>query len=278
MIRPILVLLAALGSIAVHGEVSDSTAVIEAGGLSMTKAEFESLLSGEARYRAALAQPGSKLAVGQEFGKAFALEAEARRRNIDRSGAVQLKIRNYTQQLLANELLVSLRAGYLKDDAALTRHYETHRDAFDQPRVRQLLVRSTGSPVALRAGSLELSVDEARAKANALRAKIAGGADFAELARAESDDIASRDHGGDIGFVTRGTTSAGFEAAAYALPVGQLSDVVQTEFGFFILRVEERRPLPLPSAKAMIANELAHKDMDAIIQDGYTLNEAYFGK
>ena len=60
--------------------------------------------------------------------------------------------------------------------------------------------------------------------------------------------------------------------------MGTLSEVIQTEYGFFILRVEERQPMPLESAKAMIANELAHTAMEAIVQKGYTLNEAYFGK
>ena len=278
MLLRIFFLLAAFGSFTVQAQVSDSTAVIESGGLSITKAEFEHLLSGEAGYRAALAQPGSKLALGIEFGKAFALESEARRRKIDQSGSVQLKIRNYIQQLLVSELLVSLREGFLKDEAALTRHYEAHRDAFDQPRVRHLLVRASGSQLALRTGSREMSSDEARAKANALRARMAAGADFTALARAESDDAEARNNGGDIGFVSRGAMDARFEASAYSLPVGQLSNVIQTEFGFHILRVEERRPLALQSAKAMIANALAHNEIDLVIQNGYKLNEAYFGK
>ena len=278
MTRSMLVLVAALGCFACQAQDSGSTVVIEAGGLSMSKAEFERLVSGDARSQAAITQPGAKLVMGRDFGKAFALESEARRRTIDQAADVQLKIRNYTQQLLAYELLVGLRAGYLKDEAALTRHYEAHREAYAQPRVRQLLVRFKGSQVAPRPGSQELSADEALARATALRAKIMGGADFAALAKAESDDTGSREKGGDIGFVPRGATDARFEAAAYALPVGTLSEVVKTELGFFILRVEERQPLPLESAKAMIANELAHNEMEAIAQKGFKLNETYFGK
>ncbi|MFN0104114.1 MAG: peptidylprolyl isomerase [Bryobacteraceae bacterium] len=272
------VFLAVIGCFALRGQVTESTAVIEASGMSMTKAEFERLLNGDERYRAALGQPASKRELGGEFGKAFALEAEARRRKIEQSTAVQLKIRNYTQQLLAHELLVQLRENYLKDEKALASHYEKQKQSFAQPRVRQILVRSMGSPVALRAGLRELSVEEARAKANALRTKLVGGADFAAIAKAESDEMGSRDNGGDIGFITRGSTGANFEAAAFSLPVGKLSDVIHTEYGFHILRVEERRPMPLESVKATIANEMAHKDMDAIILKGYKLNEAYFGK
>ena len=278
MIRRMSVLLIALGCLALHGQVGESAPVIEASGLSITKAEFEQMLKGDPRFQAAFAQPAAKRALGAEFGKAFALEAEARRRKLEQSSAVQLKIRNYTQQLLGNELLVSLREGYLKDESALKRHYESRSTFFAQPRVRQLLVRFKGSQVAPRPGLRELSKDEARAKAAGLRAKLAAGADFAALAKAESDDTGSRETGGELGFLLRGSTGANVEAAAFSLPIGKLSDVVQTEYGFHILRVEERRPMPFDSVKAALANELAHNDMNAIIKNGYKLNEAYFGK
>lgn len=278
MIRRMSVLLIALGCLALHGQVGESAPVIEASGLSITKAEFEQMLKGDPRFQAAFAQPAAKRALGAEFGKAFALEAEARRRKLEQSSAVQLKIRNYTQQLLGNELLVSLREGYLKDESALKRHYESRSTFFAQPRVRQLLVRFKGSQVAPRPGLRELSKDEARAKAAGLRVKLAAGADFAALAKAESDDTGSRETGGELGFLLRGSTGANVEAAAFSLPVGKLSDVVQTEYGFHILRVEERRPMPFDSVKAALANELAHNDMNAIIKNGYKLNEAYFGK
>ena len=278
MICRMFVLLTAIGCLALHGQIPESAPVIEAGGLSITKAEFEQMLKGDPRFEAAFAQPAAKRALGLEFGKAFALEAEARRRKLEQSSAVQLKIRNYTQQLLGNELLVSLREEYLKEESALKRHYESSPTAFAQPRVRQVLVRFKGSQVAPRPGLRELSKDEARAKATVLRAKLAAGADFAALAKTESDDSGSRDNGGELGFLLRGGTGANFEAAAFSLPVGKLSDVVQTEYGFHILRVEERRPMPFDSVKASLANELAHRDMEAFLLKGYKLNEAYFGK
>ena len=278
MIRRLSVLLTAFGCLALYGQVGESAPVIEAGGLSITRSEFELMLKGDPRFQAAFAQPAAKRALGVDFGKAFAMEAEARRRKLEQSSAVQLKIRNYTQQLLGNELLVSLRQGYLKDEAALKRHYESSPTAFSQPRVRQLLVRFKGSQVAARPGLRELSKDEARAKATGLRAKLAAGADFAALAKTESDDSGSRDTGGELGFLVRGSTGANFEAAAFSLPVGQLSGVVQTEYGFHILHVEERRPMPFDSVKASLANELAHRGMEAIIKNGYQLNEAYFGQ
>lgn len=268
--------LLALCAAASWAQVSDTTPVIEAGSTSMSKAEFEMLVSGDSRYQAAMSQPAARREIAESFARAFALEAEARKRKLDQLPGVQLRMRHAIQQMLAYELTIRLRADLMKDEAKLAAHYEQNKTFFSQPKVRQIFVRAKGSQLAQRVGSKELSIDEARAKAVALRARLAGGADFATLAKSESDDLGSRDKGGDMGFLTRGASGANFEAAAYTLPLNKLSDVVQTENGFHILRVEERQAPPLAGVKAALANDLAHREIEAIVTRGYKLNEAYF--
>ena len=75
-------------------QVADSTVVIEASGLGITKAEFEELTRGDQRYAGAAKTPEGRRALANEFGKAFALEAEARRRKVDESPEAKLKIRH----------------------------------------------------------------------------------------------------------------------------------------------------------------------------------------
>lgn len=278
MFRNTLIALAAVIGCAAHAQVPDDAPIIEAGGRSITKADFEQMLADDPRLTLAMARPEARLALGNDFGKIFALEAEARNRKLDQMASVQLKIRNYTAQVLANELLVNLRRGYLKDDAALAALYGKNRDAYGEPRVRQILVRTKGSAVALRPGQPDLPVEQAVAKAEALRAQLAAGADFATLAKAESDDLGSIATGGDIGFLPKGATGAEFEAAAFSLPVGTVSGVIKTPYGFHVIRVEERRPMPLEAVKGILANELAHAELDRLILSGYKLNTAYFGK
>lgn len=278
MFRRIAISLAILGSFSAQAQVTNNTPVIEASGLAITKGDFEQMLSADPRFPLAMSQPAAKLALGTDFGKAFALEAEARRRKLDQLASIQLKIRNYTTQLLANELLISARSGYLKNDAALTTLYEKNKDTYAEPRVRQILVRMQGSQVALRAGKPDLSPEQARAKAESLLAKLNKGADFAKLAKAESDDLGSINSGGDIGFVPKGSTSATFENAAFSLPTGTLSGVIKTEYGYHIIRVEERRPMTFNAVRAILANELAHNELDGIVLNGYKLNMEYFGK
>jgi peptidyl-prolyl cis-trans isomerase D len=88
----------------------------------------------------------------------------------------------------------------------------------------------------------EAEVARAHEKAEALLARLRAGEDFAELARAESDDPGSKEKGGDLGTFPRGRMVAPFEEVAFALEPGALSEPVRSDFGFHLIRVEERLP------------------------------------
>ncbi|RME42954.1 MAG: peptidyl-prolyl cis-trans isomerase, partial [Deltaproteobacteria bacterium] len=115
--------------------------------------------------------------------------------------------------------------------------YEENRDRFrveEEIHARHILVKS--SPDASAAED-----EAARKKAEALLAKIRQGADFASVARENSDDLSNRDKGGDLGFFGRGRMVPPFEDAAFALLPGEVSDVVKTRFGYHIIKLEEKR-------------------------------------
>jgi len=80
---------------------------------------------------------------------------------------------------------------------------------------------------------------EARQKAASFLTRIENGEDFAELARNHSEDPGSAVEGGDLGFFSQGTMVPEFENAAFALKPGEVSDIVQTNYGFHIIRLEE---------------------------------------
>ncbi|NTU59223.1 MAG: peptidylprolyl isomerase [Chlorobiaceae bacterium] len=82
--------------------------------------------------------------------------------------------------------------------------------------------------------------NEALEKINAVQAKLKAGADFASLAREYSDDPGSNSLGGDLGFVQKGELVSSFEAAAYALKPGQVSDVVESRFGYHLIQLLEK--------------------------------------
>ena len=78
------------------------------------------------------------------------------------------------------------------------------------------------------------SPEDARTQIDALKAEIAGGADFGSLAR-EHSDCPSSARGGDLGAFGRGMMVPEFETAAFALEPGAVSDVVETDFGFHLI-------------------------------------------
>jgi len=80
----------------------------------------------------------------------------------------------------------------------------------------------------------------AKAEAEDLLEQLKDGADFVELAKTHSD-CPSAPKGGDLGFFSKGETTPAFEKAAFGLEVGQISDVVETEYGYHIIKVTEHK-------------------------------------
>ena len=119
----------------------------------------------------------------------------------------------------------------------LLERFQEARDELDQrPRlmtIRQVVVQ----PVAT-----EAAVDTARTLAEDLLARIRTGEDFSELAIEYSGDPGSAALGGDLGWFRRGRMVREFEETAFNLLDGQISDVVETDFGFHIIKVERMRP------------------------------------
>src|SRR5258708_20003205 len=86
-------------------------------------------------------------------------------------------------------------------------------------------------------GQKNMSDEDALAKATDLRTKIVAGGDFAALAKAESDDTGSGANGGALGEFTHGRMVPQFEQAAFALPVGEVSLPIKTQFGYHCILV-----------------------------------------
>jgi parvulin-like peptidyl-prolyl isomerase len=77
--------------------------------------------------------------------------------------------------------------------------------------------------------------------AQELKKKLDAGASFSEVARAESEDPETAARGGDLGYVIRGVAPPDFEKAAFSLPVGEISEPINTEIGYNVIRVAEKR-------------------------------------
>ncbi|MGB5809609.1 MAG: peptidylprolyl isomerase [Polyangiales bacterium] len=99
----------------------------------------------------------------------------------------------------------------------------------------------------------------AEEKAIALQKRAsAPGTDFSALAQAESSDRITAPQGGDLGYLTKGTMPDGFDAAVFAMEVGEVSDVVETDFGYHIIKVTGVREgdVPVDEAKRELAESV----------------------
>jgi foldase protein PrsA len=95
----------------------------------------------------------------------------------------------------------------------------------------------------------ELDPKSTKAKAEELLARLRAGGDFNALAKEFSVDTSNKDQGGDLGWFGRGMMVKPFEDAAFALKPGELSGVVETQFGYHIIKLEERRMQDSPTGQ-----------------------------
>ena len=188
-------------------------------------------------------------------------------RRLARSGLDEATFPEFVRRQLTVRALVEGRIwkGLRVTDREVKEYWATHPEEFqarEEVRARHVLV-----PVDLTAPAADR--DRARAEAESIRTALLAGADFAATARERSGD-GSAAQGGDLGWFARGKMVPEFEGAAFALPEGQLSPVVETAFGFHVIRVEGRRgggTVPLAEARDALREKLLAARRKAAIEE-----------
>lgn len=141
------------------------------------------------------------------------------------------------------------------DEATCRRWYEANRARFRSPEAwhaAHILIAADPGDAAAR--------DAARARAESLRAEVAAAPDRLAVLAERHSDCPSREHGGDLGLVTAGSTVPEFEAALVALQPGEVCpSVVESRYGFHVVRVLARAPareIPFEFAQERVAEYL----------------------
>lgn len=151
------------------------------------------------------------------------------------------KIKNDLRKEISNQMRISILKEKRFNNIKISRKeveqfYQEFQDSLPTMKasvdISHILMQLTPS---------ENSLREAYQKIQDIQNKLKEGQDFATLARQYSEDPGSAANGGVLGFVSRGTLVKEFEEAAFALDEGQISDIVQTQFGFHIIQLIERQ-------------------------------------
>jgi len=137
------------------------------------------------------------------------------------------------------------------------KYYENNTEEFKVPE----LVRASHIMITPEVVGDPNSMAKAKAKIEGLLEEIKNGADFAELAK-EHSSCPSAPSGGDLEFFSRGDTTPAFEKAAFGLEVGQISDVVEADYGFHIIKVTDHKDpstISFEQAKERIIQKLTEE-------------------
>lgn len=166
------------------------------------------------------------------------------------------------QQLAAMKLVQAEVESTVKvGDPEIQAFYQKNPDRFQQPEavhVAHVLIRIPENGDAA-------AKQKAKTEADSVLAQAKKGTDFAALAKKHSQDTQSAANGGDIGFVAKGQAVPAFEAAAFALKPGQLSGVVESPFGYHVIKGIEHRPgrtIPLDEVKGQVGEFLKAQQME----------------
>jgi len=257
--------------------------VLSVGDDKLTRAQFESLLSQLPDQARTAAQGPNRRKVADQIADLKAMAQEARKRKIDQQPGVQQLVRLQSDQALAGVLFKEIQGSVKVDDAALHAYYDQNKSKYEEAKASHILIRFQGSSVPLRAGEKDLTQEEALAKITDIRKKLVAGGSFSDMAKAESDDTGSGANGGSLGTFGHGQMVPEFEKTAFTSPVGQISEPIKTQFGYHIVKVDERKSKTFDEVKDEIAKQMkpqqAQQQMEEIrSHSGIVISDDYFGK
>lgn len=173
---------------------------------------------------------------------------------------------NVRKKLMFEKLMEGEFKGKVKEpnDAQIKAFYDENAEQFKQPETihtKHILLKPADSNDPNKAKA------EAKAKAEDVLKEVKAGGNFEELAKKYSA-CPSAQNGGDLGDAPKGSFVPAFEKAAYALEPNQVSDVVETEFGYHIIKMvshKQAETTPLAEAKEKITQHLSNKQKEEVV-------------
>lgn len=253
--------------------------IIAAGDVMIRQSEFESALATlPAEYQQYAAGAGKKQ-FAEDYLRMKMLAAEGMKAGLDKDPTLLKQLNLMRENLVAQAQLKKIEKDIVVTDADLQKVYESKKGEYEQVDAKHILIAFKGSPAAQQ-GKPELTEEQAKAKAEELQKKVAAGASFEDLAKAESDDTGSGANGGELGPFGRGQMVPEFEKAAFEAKPGDMT-VVPTQYGYHVIKVVKHDHTPFDQVKESIERQERQNMLQAALEKmksdaKITFNEGYF--
>jgi peptidyl-prolyl cis-trans isomerase C len=249
--------------------IDPDTVVLQVNDIKITAKQLDALIDVYPQNTQVFARGPGREQFADSVIRMLVLSEEARKRKLGETEKFKEQLRFSEANLLSQTLSELLPTEVLANDEALQKYYEQHRCEYGTWKARHILVRAKGSPLPVRSGQPDLSEDEALMRARQLRQRLASGADFAEIAKAESDDTTSGANGGDMGEIRHGQIVPTLEDALCKMTSGDLSDPIKTNFGYHVIRLESSDGKDFATLKPILEQkyraEMTKKMIDEMI-------------
>lgn len=221
-------------------QASDDTVLAKVGGITITMSDFNRMISyyDDEKKKALEANPMYKAIILQRIVQGMILSKIAYEKGFDQKPDIKEQIELLTRDFLSTQYLTKEVVDKIQareEDMKL--YYKVHGSEFKSPemvRARHILAKAEKS------ATEEIKKKAQEKIANILK-RIKSGEDFAKLATELSEDPGTKAKSGDLGFFPRGKMVPEFEAIVFSMKQGEVSGVIETEFGYHIVKLEEKK-------------------------------------
>jgi peptidyl-prolyl cis-trans isomerase C len=247
----------------------DSNVVARIGNRIITVADFNKILTYyDAEQRAMIEKnPQAKPTILWQTVQGMVIAGLAREKGFDKRPEIKGQLEMITNNFLAFQYLQKEVISKIKvTEKEAKAYYEKNPDLFKSP--EQIKARHILIQVPKEAPDEEKK--KLKEKALEVLKKVKAGEDFTKLAGEFSDDPGTKSKGGELGFFSKGSMVPAFEQAAFALKPGEVSELVETEFGFHVIKVDEKKEAvsePFETIKEKVTKQVLREKQETKVTE-----------
>lgn len=238
--------------------------VMRVNGEAVTEKEFNAFLQqAPEQMQSFYASPEGRRLLAEQLVKLKALEQEGRRLGVENDPEAASRISMARANIVAGFALQKMIQP--PTDARLRAEWEKQKKNFETMQLSHILIAYAGGGVPPKQGTPPLTEADAMKKAQGIAARLRAGADFAQMARSESDDVQSASEGGRLGDVSPAGLPPEVQSVVSGLKDQQVSAPVKSQFGIHIFKAGAHTARRYEDLKPMFASKLQRDEAEATL-------------